>query len=243
MIGAGGIGSAAIPALAGAGIGRLTIIDDDVVDVTNLQRQTIFRDDQVGRGKAELAAASPRRSTTSSKRMAVDRADRRRQCERNARRSRPGPRRQRQFRDPAGGQRCLRRARHSAGFGGGDPVPGAGRAVPWQALLPLLRRRCVRRRGLRQLQPNWACSARSTATVGSFAALMAIRAIVGIGEDAAGKLHPVRRRQARAGGRFRCRPIPAAGPAVSERLRDPARSSGARPLPCSLRASPRRPRR
>ena len=56
IVGAGGIGSAVIPALAGAGIGRLTIIDDDVVDRTNLQRQPIFRDDQIGRGKAELAA-------------------------------------------------------------------------------------------------------------------------------------------------------------------------------------------
>ena len=55
VVGAGGIGSAVIPNLAGAGIGRLTIIDDDVVDRTNLQRQPIFRDDQVGRPKAQLA--------------------------------------------------------------------------------------------------------------------------------------------------------------------------------------------
>ena len=51
IVGAGGIGSAVIPGLAGAGIGRLTIIDDDVVDRTNLQRQPIFRDDQVGRAE------------------------------------------------------------------------------------------------------------------------------------------------------------------------------------------------
>lgn len=57
VVGAGGVGSAVIPLLAGAGIGRLTIIDDDVVDRTNLQRQPIFRDDQVGESKAELAAA------------------------------------------------------------------------------------------------------------------------------------------------------------------------------------------
>ena len=56
VVGAGGIGSAVIPALAGAGVGRLAVIDDDVVDRTNLQRQPIFRDDQVGRSKAELAA-------------------------------------------------------------------------------------------------------------------------------------------------------------------------------------------
>jgi len=57
VIGAGGVGSGAIPALAAAGIGRLTIIDNDVVDRSNLQRQPIFRDDQVGGEKAKLAAA------------------------------------------------------------------------------------------------------------------------------------------------------------------------------------------
>ena len=56
VIGAGGIGSAAIPALAGAGIGRLTIIDDDVVEEANLHRQPIFRTDQAGSPKAVTAA-------------------------------------------------------------------------------------------------------------------------------------------------------------------------------------------
>ena len=55
IIGAGGIGSAAIPAFAGAGIGRLTIVDDGIVERSNLQRQTIFRDDQIGEAKAALA--------------------------------------------------------------------------------------------------------------------------------------------------------------------------------------------
>ena len=57
VVGAGGIGSAAIPALAGAGVGRLTIIDDDVVEETNLHRQPIFRTDEVGKAKAPLAAS------------------------------------------------------------------------------------------------------------------------------------------------------------------------------------------
>ena len=55
VIGAGGIGSAVIPALAGAGIGRLTIIDDGAVERSNLQRQTMFRDDQIDVSKAQLA--------------------------------------------------------------------------------------------------------------------------------------------------------------------------------------------
>lgn len=57
VVGAGGIGSAAIPALAGAGVGRLTIIDDDYVEETNLHRQLIFRTDQIGEPKAPLAAS------------------------------------------------------------------------------------------------------------------------------------------------------------------------------------------
>ena len=55
VIGAGGIGSAVIPALAGAGIGQLTIIDDDMVEGGNLHRQTIFRERDVGYSKADLA--------------------------------------------------------------------------------------------------------------------------------------------------------------------------------------------
>ena len=57
VIGAGGIGSAVIPALAGAGIGRLTIVDDDVVELANLHRQPLFGEADVGQPKAELAAA------------------------------------------------------------------------------------------------------------------------------------------------------------------------------------------
>lgn len=56
VIGAGGIGSPALHYLAAAGIGRLTIIDDDRVDLSNLQRQTIFGTGDIGRLKVEAAA-------------------------------------------------------------------------------------------------------------------------------------------------------------------------------------------
>ena len=56
VVGAGGIGSAVIPALAGAGVGRLSIIDGDTVDLSNLQRQPLYRSDQIGQGKALLVA-------------------------------------------------------------------------------------------------------------------------------------------------------------------------------------------
>jgi len=55
VVGAGGIGAGAIPALAGAGIGKLTIIDGDQVELSNLQRQPLFTSDDAGVGKAYLA--------------------------------------------------------------------------------------------------------------------------------------------------------------------------------------------
>jgi molybdopterin/thiamine biosynthesis adenylyltransferase len=56
LIGCGGIGSPALQYLAAAGIGRLTLVDSDVIDESNLQRQTIFTPADVGRAKAEVAA-------------------------------------------------------------------------------------------------------------------------------------------------------------------------------------------
>lgn len=56
VVGAGGIGAAVIPALAGAGIGQLTIIDGDRVELSNLHRQPIYGSGQVGMDKARLAS-------------------------------------------------------------------------------------------------------------------------------------------------------------------------------------------
>lgn len=53
IIGAGGLGNPAAMYLAAAGIGRLTLIDDDSVDLTNLQRQVAFTTDQVGEAKVQ----------------------------------------------------------------------------------------------------------------------------------------------------------------------------------------------
>jgi molybdopterin/thiamine biosynthesis adenylyltransferase len=61
LVGCGGIGSPALQYLAAAGVGRLTLIDDDRIELSNLQRQTIFGEADLGRPKAEAAADWVRR--------------------------------------------------------------------------------------------------------------------------------------------------------------------------------------
>lgn len=56
VTGAGGLGSPALHYLAAAGVGTIGIIDDDVVDVSNLQRQVVHRVEDIGRAKVESAA-------------------------------------------------------------------------------------------------------------------------------------------------------------------------------------------
>jgi molybdopterin/thiamine biosynthesis adenylyltransferase len=56
LIGCGGIGSPALQYLAAAGIGEITLVDHDTVDLSNLQRQTVFAPGDVGRAKADVAA-------------------------------------------------------------------------------------------------------------------------------------------------------------------------------------------
>lgn len=55
VIGAGGLGAPVLHYLAAAGIGSITIIDDDVVDASNLQRQVLHRDADIGRAKVDSA--------------------------------------------------------------------------------------------------------------------------------------------------------------------------------------------
>jgi adenylyltransferase/sulfurtransferase len=56
VVGAGGLGSPCLQYLAAAGVGQITLIDDDVVSASNLQRQVLFTSADVGRLKVEAAA-------------------------------------------------------------------------------------------------------------------------------------------------------------------------------------------
>ena len=68
VIGAGGLGSPVLLYLGTAGVGRITVVDHDTVDLTNLQRQIAHNLARVGRPKAEsardtIAAIKPRCSS------------------------------------------------------------------------------------------------------------------------------------------------------------------------------------
>lgn len=67
IVGAGGLGCTVAAQLAGAGVGCITIIDHDVVDLSNLHRQILFRDDDIGHSKAGVAAREIKRINSTCK--------------------------------------------------------------------------------------------------------------------------------------------------------------------------------
>ena len=188
VVGAGGIGSAAIPALAGAGIGKLTIIDSDTVELANLHRQTLSRERDAGYPKAELALQFVHRLNSS-----VD----------------ARPIQERIDRENAGkllvdhdlvidgsDNFATRLAVSDACVDLGTPLISAA-AIQFQGQVGLFKSRPCYRCFVGEAFDSDDCDncaelgvlGALTAAVGSFAALLAINRIVGVGEDQAGTLH------------------------------------------------------
>ncbi|HKX91486.1 MAG TPA: HesA/MoeB/ThiF family protein [Sphingomicrobium sp.] len=188
VVGAGGIGSAVIPALAGAGIGRLTIIDDDVVELANLHRQPLFRESDAGKPKAERASDFARKLNRHVEVRAIQERI-----------------------DGANAGRLLEK--HDFAIDGSDNF--ATRLVVSDSCvklgMPLVSAAAVQFQGqvgLFRAMPCYRCFVGDAfdaddcdtcaelgvlgalaATVGSFASLLAINTLVGIGEDQAGTVH------------------------------------------------------
>ena len=188
VVGAGGIGCTVIPALAGAGIGRMTIIDDDVVELANLHRQPLFAEADEGASKAELAAGFVQRLN----RLVDVRAVGERVEPGNAARLLEGH----DLVVDGSDNFATRLAVSDACVMLGIPLLSAA-AVQFQGQVALFRARPCYRCFVGDAFDAEDCDncaelgvlGALTAAVGSFAALLAIQAIVGTGSDKAGSLH------------------------------------------------------
>ena len=188
VIGAGGIGSAVIPALAGAGIGQVTIIDDDVVELVNLHRQPLFRERDAGYSKADLALQFVQRLN----RFVNARPVQERITSENAEQLLAGH----DLVIDGSDNFATRLAVSDACVALGIPLVSAA-AVQFQGQVGLFRGRPCYRCFVGNAFDSDDCDncaelgvlGAHTAAVGSFAALLAINGIVGIGADQAGQLH------------------------------------------------------
>jgi adenylyltransferase/sulfurtransferase len=187
IVGAGGIGSAVIPALAGAGVGKLTIIDDDVVELANLHRQPLFRERDAGHAKAEIAVQFVHRLNRFVKADQVrDRVD-----ADNARRLLDGH----DLVIDGSDNFATRLAVSDACVALGVPLVSAA-AVQFQGQVGLFRSKPCYRCFVGDAFDAEDCDncaelgvlGALTATVGGFAALLAVNTIVGIGNDQVGQV-------------------------------------------------------
>ena len=188
VVGAGGIGAGAIPALTGAGVGHLTIIDDDRVELSNLQRQPLYAENQIGERKVDLAARYVgKRNPHVECRTIPDRID--------------GDNVDAILSDhdliiDGTDNFATRLVVSDAAVRLGIPLVSAA-AQQFQGQVALFRGRPCYRCFVGDAFDADDCDTCAelgvlgalTGTAGNFAALLAIRAIVGIGPDAAGTLH------------------------------------------------------
>ena len=188
VIGAGGIGSAVIPAFAGAGVGRMTIIDSDSVELTNLHRQPLFRERDAGYSKADLALQFVHRLNHFVKATPVQ--------ERISAENAPRLLADHDLVIDGSDNFATRLAVSDTCVDLGIPLLSAA-AVQFQGQVGLFRSKPCYRCFVGDAFDADDCDncaelgvlGALTGTVGSFAALLAINALVDIGEDQAGKLH------------------------------------------------------
>ena len=188
VIGAGGIGSAVIPALAGAGVGTLTIVDSDVVELSNLHRQPLYRETDTEQPKARLAADFVR----GLNRWVEVRSVAERISSHNAAEVLVGH----DLVIDGSDNFATRLAVSDACVALGIPLLSAA-AMQFQGQVGLFRSQPCYRCFVGDAFDTEDCDTCAeqgvlgamTATVGSFAALLALNSIVGIGEDQAGRLH------------------------------------------------------
>ena len=188
VVGAGAIGAGVIPALTGAGVGHLTIIDDDRVELSNLHRQPLYATDHVGQRKVDLAARFVgKRNPHIETRAIADRID-----TDNADTILSGH----DLIIDGTDNFATRLVVSDAAVRLGVPLISAA-AQQFQGQVALFRGRPCYRCFVGDAFDADDCDTCAelgvlgalTGTIGSFAALMAVREIVGIGADAAGKLH------------------------------------------------------
>ncbi|MEG3149810.1 molybdopterin-synthase adenylyltransferase MoeB [Sphingomonas sp. ZT3P38] len=190
VIGAGGIGSPAIQYLAAAGIGRLIVIDDDRVELSNLQRQTLFGGADIGAAKVDAAAAAVARLNSGvrieARRARID-ADNARDLIDGADVVLDGTDNFATRLAVADAALALHIPLVSAAVGQFEGQLGVFRG--WEADKPCYR--CFV--GADPDRPEASCAEAGvigamTGVLGSLAALEAMRAVVGFGDDSAGKL-------------------------------------------------------
>ena len=130
LIGAGGLGSPAAYYLAAAGVGTLGLVDDDVVDASNLQRQIIHTTDRVGMPKGESAQDRHRGAEPGRHGQRPPLPGEQGQRPRPDRRLRRDHRRRRQLPHPLPAQRRRPDDAHAAGAREHPPLRGPRVGVP-----------------------------------------------------------------------------------------------------------------
>ena len=159
-----GLGSPVMQYLAGAGVGFLGLVDDDVLDASNLHRQPLYALSDVGKSKVELARAALAQLNPQVQRRTSRRSTEQRQCPRIDPRLRHRRRLQRQFPDQVLHQRCRGAGAKAGSVRERLPVRGPASSLQTrsQACLPALpMARCVGRRRRRQLRRSGSPRARA----------------------------------------------------------------------------------